>query len=113
MNRLLALLAATIALAAIAAFAAVLGARAGERSRTFTLNAGDIVRVAGNANVGCRVKPHDGVETLDCRRAGPLTGTYGTLFNRNEVLVVRFESAKLAKIVFSAKHRNRKVTRCG
>jgi hypothetical protein len=112
MNRLLALLIATTVLAGAAAFVVVFAARAGERTRTLTVNAGDIVRVAGTANVGCRVRRHDGFETLDCRRAGPLTGTYGALLNKKEIIVIRFQSAKVAKIVFSARHRSTKITRC-
>jgi hypothetical protein len=110
MNRLLAFLAALTALAALASIA-VLGARAGD-SRRLIVRAGDIVRVAGDANVGCRVRPHDGAETLDCRRAGSLAGSYGTLLNKNEVVVVRFESARVAKIVFAAKHGSLKITCC-
>jgi len=34
------------------------------------------------------------------------------LLNKNEVLVVRFESDRVAKIVFAAKHQSRKITRC-
>ena len=111
MNRLLAFLAVLTAFAGLAAIA-VLGAGAGERSRTLIVRAGDIVRVAGDANVGCRVRLHDGAETLDCRRAGSLTGSYGTLLNKNEVLVVRFASGRAAKIVFAAKHGSQKITCC-
>src|SRR5438477_38596 len=82
------------------------------KAGTLIVRAGDIVRVAGDANVGCRVKPHDGAETLDCRRAGSLTGSYGILLNKNEVLVVRFESARAAKIVFAAKQGSQKITCC-
>ena len=110
MNRPLALLSAA-ALAAGVGSAVALGA-VGTASQTLTVQPGDVIRVAGNANVGCKVRPHDGAETLDCRRAGPLTGSYGSMLNKNELLVVRFESATVAKVVLVARHGNRKVTRC-
>jgi hypothetical protein len=41
---------------------------------------------------------------LDCRRAGPLRGTYGVLFGRSNVRVVRFNSAQAARVVVKATH---------
>jgi hypothetical protein len=111
MNRPLALSSAA-ALAAGVGSAVALGAGIGTASQTRTVQPGDVIRVAGNADVGCKVRPHDGAETLDCRRAGPLTGSYGSMLNKNALLVVRFESAKVAKVVLVARHGNRKVTRC-
>ena len=67
---------------------------------------GDRIRVAGTP-LGCRVTrlPRHGKQLfLDCRRAGPLAGTYGTYFGKNEVLVVRFLNSRRAKIVFRAEH---------
>jgi hypothetical protein len=110
MNRLLAFV--VIALVAVGAPAFVLGANAGSSSRTLTVNVGDIVRVSGAADIGCRVIRHDGFRTLDCRRAGPLAGTYGIMLNKREVLVVRFRNATSAKIVVVAKHGNPDVQLC-
>jgi hypothetical protein len=111
MNRPLALLTVTAVLAGGAATGAAFGAKRGT-PQIVTVLPGDVIRVGGDANVGCKVRSHDGAETLDCRRAGPLAGTYGSMLNKNELLVVRFKSAKVAKIVFVARHGNRNVTRC-
>jgi hypothetical protein len=75
------------------------------------LNVGDIVRVSG-APIGCVVRLQAKVKTLDCRRIGALPGTYGTLLNGQSVRVVRFETASIAKIVFSAQHRRNNAHTC-
>jgi hypothetical protein len=70
-----------------------------------TLDLGDRLRVDG-ANIGCRVArlgQYGGRTFLDCRRAGPLTGTYATLLGEREVVVVRFVNRR-AKVVFTARH---------
>jgi hypothetical protein len=66
---------------------------------------GDVIRVAG-IPVGCRVVVRGVPPTtmLDCRRAGPLRGTYGVLFGRSNVRVVRFNSARDAQVVVKATH---------
>jgi hypothetical protein len=112
MNRVLVLSASTVLLAAISGSMFAFRADAGRRPQAVTLRLGDVVRVAGTADVGCKVRTHDGAPTLDCRRAGPLTGTFGAMLNRNEVLVVRFESAKTAKIVFSGQQTTGTFARC-
>ena len=73
---------------------------------------GDIVKVSG-APVGCIARLQNGVRALDCRRIGALPGTYGTILTGRQVLVVRFDTAKTAKIVFSAHHRQRRTHACG
>jgi len=78
---------------------------------TIPIALGDIVTVT-NTPIGCIARMHNGVRALDCRRAGPLRGTYGTLLTPNEVLVVRFESKKAAKIVFQARHQHLGVRMC-
>jgi hypothetical protein len=103
-------------LAVVAAFALGLPAGAfavSERGSgsTIPIALGDIVTVT-NAPIGCIARMHNGVRALDCRRAGPLRGTYGTLLTPNEVLVVRFESKKTAKIVFQARHQHLGVRMC-
>jgi hypothetical protein len=76
-----------------------------------TLKVGDIVRVSG-APIGCIVRRQAEVKTLDCRRIGALPGTYGTLLNGRSARVVRFETASVAKIVFSAQHRRNNTGIC-
>jgi len=112
MNRFLALLAAAATLGALACGTLAFRAQAGPGPTPLVLNVGDVVRVGGTANVGCKVRMDDRLPTLDCRRAGPLTGSYGTLLNKNEVLVVEFESSKLARIVYSARHSTGEISRC-
>jgi hypothetical protein len=73
---------------------------------------GDVAKVSG-APIGCLVRRHDGQAALDCRRAGDLTGSYGTILTKTQVLVVRFESPKVAKIVFQARHRQLRAHTCG
>jgi hypothetical protein len=82
------------------------GAARGDSARTVVLGVGDVMEVEG-APIGCRVAQRDGRLMLDCRRAGRLSGTYGTLFDERRVRVTRFESSDTAKVVFKAKHRGR------
>jgi hypothetical protein len=105
-------------LAVLLSAAAVLAVPAGafawreqERS-TIPVTVGDIVKVTG-APVGCAVRRQDGYAAIDCRRIGPLAGSYGTILTSRKVLVVRFESRKTAKIVFSARHSRLRVQTCG
>ena len=68
---------------------------------------GDQIRVAG-APIGCRVvrmRQLGGRVVIDCRRAGPLEGTYGTLISGREALLVEFESRHSARRVTCAVHR--------
>jgi len=108
MTRLLAL--ATVA--AVAAFGVWVvidgGASAASRApgRTFALRVGDTIRVVG-APLGCRVARLDqlgGRIALDCRRAGALTGTYGTLLTSRKAALVRFESTRTARVLVVARH---------
>ena len=77
--------------------------------RTTILSLGDRVMV-DQVPVGCRVTHlagHGKQVFLDCRRAGPLKGTYGTYFGASKVLVVRHLNARSAKVVFQARHENK------
>jgi hypothetical protein len=77
----------------------------GAADAAVVLAAGDVARVM-DIPVGCRVARR-GVPPatmLDCRRAGRLDGTYGVLFGRWNVRVVRFQGAHDAQVVFSARH---------
>jgi hypothetical protein len=73
---------------------------------------GDIIKVSG-APIGCAVHFQSGERALDCRRIGPLAGTYGTILTAKRVLVVRFLSRKSAKIVFTAQHQQLRTHTCG
>ena len=78
----------------------------GNASQTVVLKVGDVMQVEG-APIGCRVGRRDGRLVIDCRRAGRLDGTYGTLFDERRVRVTRFKSGDTAKVVFKGKHRGR------
>jgi 2-hydroxychromene-2-carboxylate isomerase len=73
---------------------------------------GDVVKVTG-APVGCIVRIQDGERALDCRRTEAQVGSYGTILTPTQVLVVRFESRKTARIVFQARHEKLRVHTCG
>jgi hypothetical protein len=79
---------------------------------TIPLAQGDIAKVSG-APIGCVVRRQDGYPALDCRRIGPLAGSYGTILTSRRVLVVRFENQRTAKVVFSARHNKLGVHTCG
>jgi hypothetical protein len=49
---------------------------------------------------------------MDCRRAGALKGTYGTLLSARRARVVQYRSNTVAKVVFTATHRGG-ARRCG
>lgn len=107
------LVVATLAVA-LAGFGAVSTRAAGTETpdpNALPLEVGDVIDVTG-ARVQCKVTMRGGARTLDCRRAGSLTGTYGALLTSRRVLVVRFKSEKVAQIVFSARHQGQAVA-CG
>jgi hypothetical protein len=83
-------------------------------ARTVTVRLGDQVRVEG-APLGCRVvrmRELHGSVVVDCRRAGPLRGSYGTLLTAREAALVRFESSHTGRLVYIAKHQGA-IHRCG
>jgi hypothetical protein len=65
------------------------------------LDVGDSFQVTG-APLGCKVIQRPGGKSLDCRIAGPLAGSYGTLMSPTRLNVVRFRSGRVAKVVFTA-----------
>jgi hypothetical protein len=82
-------------------------------SETVRLSLGDRVKL-DRADVGCRVARlagHGKQEYLDCRRVGPLRGTYGTYVGEERVLVVRFLDSHTARVIFTARHEGA-ATRC-
>jgi hypothetical protein len=99
------------ALTVLAVPAGAFGWRASQGS-TIPLAQGDIAKVTA-APLGCIVRKQDGYPALDCRRVGPLAGSYGTILTSRKVLVVRFENRRTAKVVFSARHSKLGVHRCG
>jgi hypothetical protein len=68
------------------------------------LKVGDRVAVEGQP-LGCRVARQDGQTVVDCRRAGKLAGSYGTMLSARKAMVVRYHSDTEAKVVFTATHR--------
>jgi hypothetical protein len=97
---------AVAVLAGVAASVAVTprdGAGAADRPPA-VLTVGDRVTVDGQP-LGCRVARQGGHVVLDCRRAGELAGTYGTMLSARRAEVVRYRSNTTAKVVFTATHR--------
>jgi hypothetical protein len=83
-------------------------------ARTVTVHLGDHIRVSG-APLGCRVvrmREFDGRIVVDCRRAGSLRGTYGTVLTAREAALIRFESSHTARLAYVATH-HRAVRKCG
>ena len=78
----------------------------GDAATTVVLSVGDTMRVR-DAPIGCQVTRRNDRVTIDCRRAGRLAGSYGTLFDARRVRVARFRSSDTAKVVFKATHRGR------
>jgi len=72
---------------------------------------GDVVKLTG-APLGCAARFQNGIRAVDCRKIGTLRGTYGTILTARQVLVVRFEDRRSARIVFSAHHQRRGVQTC-
>jgi hypothetical protein len=104
MNRLL-----PIAVVLLGLLTVTLALRGGSSARAdetagVVVRVGDTVEVEGGA-VGCKVVQQGDRAALDCRRAGQLAGSYGTLLDDRRARVVRFKSSKTAKVVFTAKHR--------
>jgi hypothetical protein len=74
---------------------------AGSQQGPVFLDVGDSFQVAG-APLGCKVIERRGGKSLDCRVAGRLAGSYGTLMSATRLDVVRFRSGRVAKVVFTA-----------
>jgi hypothetical protein len=74
--------------------------------RVLEVRLGDQIRVV-DAPIGCqviRMRELGGRIALDCRRAGALANTYGTLLTSREAAVMRFQSKSKAKLVVVATH---------
>jgi hypothetical protein len=110
LRRLLAFAAAGLLLVAPGAALAV--ERHGAPDEAIPVSVGDIVKVS-SAPLGCIVRFQNGLRALDCRKTGPIAGTYGAILTGKQVMVVRYESRKAGTIVFSAHHRNLRVKTCG
>jgi hypothetical protein len=98
-------LAVTALVTAVAGVAvpSVGGRAAAADGQDVVLKVGDRVTVDGQP-IGCRVADVEGKVVLDCRRGGPLAGTYGTMLGSRRATVVRFRSNQVAKVVFVATH---------
>lgn len=81
--------------------------------KTVPVRLGDKIRVV-EAPIGCqivRMRELGRRVVIDCRRAGALAGTYGTLLTAHEAALVRFESRHTARTVDLAIHEGA-VRRC-
>jgi hypothetical protein len=103
MRSLLALLAAALVGAAAVAIVAPRDGAQAAGNATTTLKVGDRVQVEGQP-IGCRVAHQDSAVVVDCRHAGALAGTYGTMISSRKAEVVRFRSDTVAKVAFTATH---------
>lgn len=93
-----------VAAASALPLSAFTAAKAGLESRQpIWLDVRDRIQVKG-APLGCLVTRVGRAKVVDCRIAGPLAGSYGTITGAKRVLVVRFKSDRVAKVVFEAKH---------
>jgi hypothetical protein len=75
-------------------------------ARVIEARVGDRIHVL-DAPLGCRVARMSqlgGRVVVDCRKAGPLRGTYGTLLTAREAVLVEFESRKTARRVAVGVH---------
>ena len=102
---------------AVGAAVGALGAHVTDALGTDTAGKPVVLRVGEQMRVrtqpvGCLVRRFEGRPGVDCRRAGPLAGTYGTLLDRTKVVVVRFESRNTGKAVFTAHHGRRSFSVC-
>jgi hypothetical protein len=86
--------------------------RDGAPDEVIPVAVGDIVKVTG-APLGCVVRFQNGLRALDCRKTGPIAGTYGAIVTSKQLLVVRYQNQKAGRIVFSAHHRRLRVKTCG
>jgi hypothetical protein len=90
------------------------GTGSGVAAASIIVRPGDEVRVP-NAAIACRVvRVREFGKRLgfDCRRGGPLAGTYGTVLTAREAALVEFQSSRTAKVVAIGKH-SREAERCG
>ena len=88
------------------------GRGGGSSAETFLTSVGDRVRVL-DAPIACRVvrvRELDGRVALDCRRSGPLRGTFGTILTPREAAVVRFEGGRVGELVAVAEHQKEILT---
>jgi hypothetical protein len=70
----------------------------------YVLRVGDTMQVEGGS-LGCQVTRRAGRATIECRPAGALKGRYGTFVTHRTVTVARYRSSRIAQVVFTAKHR--------
>jgi hypothetical protein len=70
----------------------------------YVLRVGDTMQVEGGS-LGCQVTRRAGRATIECRPEGALKGRYGTFLTRRTVTVARYRSSRTAQVVFTARHR--------
>jgi hypothetical protein len=108
MTKFVALLAVAlvIALATWLGDAADAPAAGSMSEKAVEVRVGDRIVVAG-APVACRVTRVRELGfrvAVDCRRGGPIAGTYGTLLTGREAAVVEFVNRGTARVLMVAKH---------
>ena|SRR5438105_4661849 len=100
------------ALVAVAVAYFALPALAGRfATRPVVLQIGSAVRLQGT-NVGCGAVKRGGEAMVECLDTANRLGTYATLIGTKDVLVVRFQSAGVAKTVFHARQLHARFTTC-
>jgi hypothetical protein len=75
-------------------------------ARVLEARVGDRIHVL-DAPIGCRVARMSqlgGRVAVDCRKAGPLRGRYGTFLTAREAVLVEFESRRTARRVAVGVH---------
>ena len=101
MNGRLAVFAVAVSLSIAFAWFETSGA-AGAAKGPLVLRVGDTVRIEGT-KVGCAVARRQGATIVECLPATRKVGSYATLAGDEQVLVVRFTSATVARTVFHAR----------
>ncbi len=103
--RLIALIGLLVLNAAVLALAGGPGAsaQAPDAPQRLVLRVGDSVEVP-DARIGCVVTTRDSRVAIECRRAGSVARTYGTVIDDRRVAVARFVSSRRAQEILTARH---------
>src|SRR3954453_17143628 len=70
----------------------------------YVLRVGDTMQLEGGS-LGCQVTRRAGRATIECRPGGALKGRYGAFLTRRPAPVPRYRSSRTAQVVFTARHR--------
>src|SRR3954453_10995193 len=69
----------------------------------YVLRVGDTMQLEGGS-LGCQVTRRAGRATIECRPGGALKGRYGAFLTRRTVTVARYRSSRTAQVVCAASH---------